>query len=148
MMRTNVFAMCLLALAAPLVAKDLASGLPGSWTVDKVAAFEAVAPPIYKMATPEKQKEMLADAMKSMPDMVLTFTATTASMKAGTAAPQVANYKVTKQEQSTLWVELAQQKKEGGTAAPDKFTFEFVDANTFKMLHEGDPAPLVLKRSK
>jgi hypothetical protein len=138
--------MCVLTLAAPAMAKDLASSLPGNWTVDREAAFVAMAPPIYKMATPEKQKEMLADAMKSMPEMSVEFTPTTASMKMG-GEPQVATYKVTKQDQKTLWADLVIPVK-NGAGATAKFTFEFVDANTVKMQKEGDPAPLVLKRSK
>jgi hypothetical protein len=148
MMRRVLVATWVLALAAPAMAKDLAGSLAGNWTIDKTAAFEAMAPPIYKMATPEKQKEMLADAMKGMPDMSVEFTATTASMKAGAEAPQVATYKVTKQDQTKVWADLAPQGKDGAAGKAEKFTFEFVDANTVKMLKEGDPAPLVLKRSK
>jgi hypothetical protein len=136
------------ALAAPAAAKDLAKDLPGSWVVDKAAAFEAAAPPVYKMATPEKQKEMRDDMMKSMPDLVVTFTATTASMKAGTEAPQVAGYKVTKQDPRTLWVDLTPQVKSGPAPSAMQYWLEFVDANTVKMQKVGDPAPLVLKRSK
>jgi hypothetical protein len=136
------------ALAAPAMAKDLAGGLPGNWTVDMEAAFVAMAPPIYKMATPEKQKEMLADALKSMPPMSVEFTGITASMKSGTKPPQVATYKVTKQDQTKVWADLTPQGKDGAAATAEKFTFEFVDANTVKMLKEGDPAALLLKRSK
>ena len=147
-MRRSVLAMCVLALAAPAMAKDLAGSLAGKWTVDKEAAFVAMAPPLYKMATPEKQKEILADAMKSFPDMSLAFTATTASMTSGSDAPEVATYKVTKQDQKTVWADMTPQKKDGSAGTAEKFTFEFVDANTVKMQKEGDPAPLVLKRSK
>ena len=67
-------------------------------------------------------------------------------MKMG-GEPHVATYKVTKQDQKTVWADLVPQEK-GGPGASAKFTFEFVDANTVKMQKEGDPAPLVLKRSK
>jgi hypothetical protein len=147
-MRRELLAIWVLALAAPATAKDLAGSLPGNWMVDKASAFEAAAPPFYKMATPEKQKEILADAMKSTPDMFVEFTATTASMKAGGGAPQVATYKVTKQDQKTVWVDLVPQTKSGAAATAEKYSFEFVDPNTVKMLKEGEPAALLLKRSK
>ena len=79
MMRYVLATAAAVALAGPAMAKDLAAGLPGKWLVDKAAALEAAAPPFYKMATPEKKKELMADMMKSMPDMVLDFTATTMS---------------------------------------------------------------------
>ena len=150
MMRRNVLAVCAMAgsLAAPALAKDLAASLPGNWVVDKVAAVEAMAPPSYKSATPEKRKEMLAEILKTMPDMVIAFTATTASMTSGTDAPQVATYKVTRQDKGTVWVDLVPQVSGGGTAPAEKFSLEFVDADTVKMLKEGDPAALLLKRSK
>lgn len=147
-MTRMLMATWMLALAAPAMAKDLAASLPGNWTVDKAAAVEAMAPPFYKAATPEKQKEILADMMKSMPDMSVEFTATTAAMKAGTKPPQVASYKVTKQDQKTVWADLVPQEKDAPASTVQKFTFEFVDANTVKMLKEGEPAALVLKRSK
>ena len=136
------------ALAAPAMAKDLAKDLSGKWVVDKLAVFEASAPPVYKTATPEKQKELRDDMLKSMPDMVVSFTATTASMKAGTNEPQVASYKVTRQDESTVWVDLTPRVERGAPIPAQKYALEFVDANTVKMLRVGDPAPLVLKRSK
>jgi hypothetical protein len=148
MNKRYVVAAWVMALAVPAMAKDLATSLPGNWTIDKAAAFEAMAPPFYKMATPEKQKEILADAMKSVPDMSVEFTATTASMKSGSEAPQVATYKVTKQDQKTVWADMVPKKKDGSAGAAEKFTFEFVDPNTVKMLKEGDPAALLLHRAK
>lgn len=147
-MKRTILAACVLALAVPAMAKDQASSLPGKWVIDKAAAFEAMAPPLYKMATPEKQKEMRADAMKSVPDIFVEFTATTATVDSGSKAPQVATYKVTKREKTTLWVDMVPQKKDGSTGSSEKFTFEFVDANTVKMHKEGDPVGLLLKRAE
>jgi hypothetical protein len=147
-MKRYLVALGMLALAAPAMAKDLAASLPGTWRIDMAAMFEADPPPFYKMATPEKQKEILADAVKSAPQMVLELTATTASMRSGTDAPQVASYKVTKQDTSTVWVDLVPPAQDGKAAPAQKFTFQFVDPNTVKMLKEGDPAAVVLKRSK
>ena len=45
-----------LPLAVPALAKDLATGLRGTWMLDKVAMLEADPPPFYKMATPEKKE--------------------------------------------------------------------------------------------
>ena len=73
------------------------------------------------------------------PNAALTFRAV--------LEPQVATYKVTKQDQKTLWADLVIPVK-GGAGETAKFTFEFVDAYTVKMQKEGDPAPLVLKRAK
>lgn len=150
MRRRNVLAVLAVAvgLAVPAGAKDLAAGLRGAWTVDKLAAFEASAPPLYKMATPEKQKEMRDDMLKSIPDMTVEFTASTASMKAGSEAPSVASYKVTRAEKNTVWLDLTPQGKAGAAAKAEKYSMEFVDADTVKMLREGDPAALLLKRSK
>ena len=148
LMRTNLLAIGLLALAAPAMAKDLAASLPGNWVVDKEAAVVAMAPPFYKMATPEKQKEIREDMMKKLPDMVMAFTATTASMKAGDTPAQVAKYTVRRQDKTTLWADLVPQTKDGAAPAAEKYSFEFVDANTVKMLKEGEPAALLLKRSQ
>jgi len=133
--------------AVPAAAKDLATSLKGNWVVDKVAAFEASAPP-YKMATPEKQKEIRDDMLKRMPDMSIEFTATTATMKAAKEAPELASYKVTRQEKDTVWLDLVPQGKTGPAAAAQKYSMEFVDQDTVKMLKEGDPAALLLKRQK
>lgn len=135
-------------LAVPAAAKDLATSLKGNWVVDKLAAFEASAPPIYKTATPEKQKEMRDKVMTSMPDMVIEFTADKATMKAGQETPEVATYKVTRQEKTTVWVDLAPQGKDGPAAEVEKISLEFVDDDTLKMQKEGDPAALLLKRQK
>ena len=137
-----------LSLAAPAGAKDLATSLRGNWVVDKLAALEASAPPFYKTATPAKQKEFRDEILKTMPDMVVEFTATTASMKAGKDAPQLATYKVTKTEKSTVWLDLVPQGKTGPAPKAEKYSMEFVDADTVKMLKEGEPAALLLKRSK
>ena len=136
------------AVVSPASAKDLATSLRGTWNLDKAAAIEAMAPPFYKMATPEKQKELREDMMKRMPDLSVEFTATTAAMKAGKEEPEVATYKVTRTEKNTLWVDMVPQRKKDPAAKADKFTLEFVDADTVKMQKEGDEAPLLLKRQK
>jgi hypothetical protein len=134
--------------AVPAVAKDLATSLKGNWVVDKLSAFEAAAPPLYKLATPEKQKEMRDQVLKGMPDMFIEFTADKATMKAGQETPQIATYKVTRQEKSTMWVELVPQGKTGPAAEAEKLSMEFVDDDTVKMLKEGEAAPVLLKRQK
>jgi hypothetical protein len=136
------------AVAVPAAAKDLAASLRGNWTVDKLAAIEAMAPPFYKSATPEKQKEIRDDMMKRMPDISVEFTATTAAMKSGQEAPQVATYKVIRSEKSTVWLDLLPQGKNGPAPQAEKYTMEFVDADTVKMLKEGEPTALLLKRQK
>src|SRR5262245_42537229 len=88
-------------LAVPAMAKDLGASLRGRWTVDKVALIEAGAPPFYKIATPEKQKEFRDDMMKRVPDMSVEITATNLNMTAGTDAPEVATYKVTRSDKNT-----------------------------------------------
>jgi hypothetical protein len=129
-------------------AQDRAASLKGNWVVDKLAAIEASAPPFYKTATPEKQKEIRDQMLKTMPDMVIEFTADTATMKAGQATPEVATYKVTKQEKNTVWVDLVPKGKTGPAAEVEKLSMEFVDDDTVKMLKEGEPAALLLKRQK
>ena len=136
------------AVAVPAAAGGVAASLRGHWTVDNLAAVEAMAPPFYKAATPEKQKEIREDMMKRMPDMSVEFTATTAAMKAGQEAPQVASYKVTRSEKNTVWLDLVPQEKSGPASKAQKYSLEFVDADTVKMLREGDPAALLLKRQK
>jgi len=133
--------------AVPVAAKDLAVSLQGNWMIDKLAAFEASAPPIYKAATPEKQKEMRDQVMAGMPDMVIEFTADKATMKAGQDT-EVATYKVIKQEKDTVWVDLVPQGKDGAAAPVEKLSLEFVDDETVKMQKEGDPAAILLKRKK
>jgi hypothetical protein len=135
-------------LAVPAAAKDLATSLKGNWLVDKMAAFEASAPPIYKAATPDKQKEMRDQVLKSMPDMVIEFTADKATMKAGQETPEVATYKITKQETSKVWLDLTPQGKAGAAPEVEKLSLEFVDDDTVKMQKEGEPAALTLKRQK
>jgi len=134
-------------LAAPATARDLAQSLKGNWVIDKLAAFEADAPPAYKMATPEKQKEMRDKMMAGTPEMVVEFTADKATMKAGQETPEVATYTITKQEKNTVWVDLVPQGKSGAAAQAEKFALEFVDDDTLKMRKEGEPA-LLLKRLK
>ena len=134
--------------AVPATAKDLATSLKGNWVVDKLAAFEATAPPVYKAATPEKQKEIRDEVLKGMPDMVIEFTADTATMRAGKETPELASYKVTRQEKSTVWIDLVPQGKTGAAAVVEKLSLEFVDDDTVKMQKEGEPAALLLKRQK
>jgi hypothetical protein len=95
MMVTAVATLWATALSLPVQAGDLAQGLRGRWTADKKALFEMAAPPAYKLATPEKQKEMLAEAMKDAPDMGFEFTADTVTANMG-GPPQAASYKVTR----------------------------------------------------
>ena len=151
MMRRQAMALAVLVplgLAAPAGAKDLATSLRGNWMVDKLAAIEASAPPFYKMATPEKQKQFRDDILKTMPDMVVEFTATTAAMKSGKETPQLATYTVTKQHKTTVWLDMVPQGKTGAAPKAEKYSLEFVDTDTVKMLKEGDPAGLLLKRVK
>ena len=138
-----------LPLAVPALAKDLATGLRGTWMLDKVAMLEADPPPFYKLATPEKKKEIQQKMLKEMPDISMEFTATTATMTAGKDV-QPARYTVTRSEKSTVWVELVPQAKNGAAAAPkaEKYTFEFVDPDTLKMGHEGEAGTMTLKRKK
>jgi hypothetical protein len=103
---------------------------------------------LYKLATPEKQKEMKADMLKSFPDMTVSFTADTASVQSGTKPPQVATYKVTRQDKKTVWADLVPQDKGAAAPSAEKYSFEFVDGDTVRMLKEGEPAAILLKRSK
>ena len=148
MMRRQALAVLLASavLAVPAAARDLATTLKGNWVVDKVAALEAAAPPVYKAATPEKQKEMRDAMLKGMPDMIIEFSADKATMKAGEQTPEVATYKITRQEKNTVWLDLTPQ----GTTAEEteKLSLEFVDDDTVKMMKEGDPAALRLNRPK
>jgi hypothetical protein len=150
MTRREAFAALLVvaSFAVPAAAKDLAAGMRGNWNVDQLSMLEASAPPFYKMATPEKKKEYQADMLKSMPAMSVEITATTATMKAGTDAPQVATYTVARQEKSTVWIALVPQTKGAPAGKAEKYSMEFVDADTLKMTKEGDPGGLLLKRSK
>jgi hypothetical protein len=149
MMRRQALAVFLaaLGLAAPAGAKDLATSLRGNWALDKLAMLEASAPPFYKMATPEKKKELQDQMLKDMPDMVLEFTATTATMRSGDKA-EPASYKVTRSEKTKLWLDFVPQGKSGDTPKVEKYSLEFVDADTVKMLKEGDPEGLLLRRKK
>ena len=146
--RRAVALLCMAAgLAAPLLAKDRAEDLRGKWQVDKVAAFEASAPPFYKIATPEKQKEIRDKILGSMPDMVLEFGAGTVSTKTGDEAAEIATYKVTASDKSTVRFDVTSKKKDGSPSV-DSMTAEFVDKDTVKFSHEGDPMALMLKRVK
>ena len=133
--------------AAPVAAKDLAASLQGNWMIDKLAAFEAAAPPIYKAATPEKQKEMRDQVMAGIPDMTIDFTADKATMKAGQET-EVTTYTVSRQEKSTVWIEVVTPAKAGAAAKTEKLSMEFVDDDTVKMQKEGEAAALILKRQK
>ena len=148
MRRQAVVVLLAVGLAVPAGAKDLATSLKGNWVVDKLAAFEAAAPPIYKAATPEKQKEIRDEMLKKIPDMVIEFTADTATIRAGKETAEVASYKVTRTEKNTVWLDLVPQGKAGPAAEVEKLSFEFVDDDTVKMLKEGEPAALLLKRQK
>lgn len=141
-----LFVAGLAGLAFPVAGKDLAGSLRGKWLMDKAAALEASAPPFYKLATPEKKKEIRDDMLKTMPDMVFEFTATTITMKAGDKS-HAATYKVTKSEKNTLWFDTVSTEN-GGKPLVDKMAGEFLDADTLKLTKEGDPAPFILKRVK
>ena len=104
-------------LATPVAAKDLAASLRGKWLVDQEALYKADPAPFYKTATPEMQKDMLAAAMKWMPDMSFEFTADTVSMKAGDEV-HPASFKVTKAEKNTVFFDAVDKKKPG--SPPDK----------------------------
>ena len=146
--RRAVGVLCMAAgLAAPLLAKDRAEDLRGKWLVDKVAAFEASAPPFYKMATPEKQREIREKMLSSMPDIVLEFGEGTVSTKSGDEAAEIATYKVTASDKSTVRFDVTSKKKDGSPSV-DSMIAEFVDTDTVKFSHEGDPMALVLKRVK
>ena len=146
--RRTVAVLCMAAgLAAPLLAKDRAEDLRGKWQVDKLAAFEASAPPFYKIATPEKQKEIRDKILGSMPDMVLEFGEGTVSTKTGDEAAEIATYKVTASDKSTVRFDVTSKKKDGSPSV-DSMTAQFVDKDTVKFSHEGDPMALMLKRVK
>lgn len=143
--RASVVVLAAGALAVPARAADLAQGLVGRWSADKQALFELTAPPFYKLATPEKKKEMLAQAMKDVPDMDFVFSADTVSANMG-GDPQVATYKVTKVDKRTVYFDaLANKAPEKGA---DHLYAEFVDDDTIKLSKVGDEMILVLKRQK
>jgi hypothetical protein len=143
--RAMAGAVALAALTLPVQAKDLAQSLRGRWAADKKALFEMAAPPVYKLATPEKQKEMLAEAMKDAPDMGFEFTADTIRANVG-GEPQVASYTVTKVEKGTVYFDAIAKQAPGKGA--DKMYAEFVDDDTIKLSKVGDQLVLVLKRTK
>ena len=136
-----------LGLSGPAMAKDLATGLRGTWTVDKVALLEADPPPYYRMATPEKKKEIQAKMQKEMPDILLEFTATTATITSGKDV-QPSRYKVTRTEKNTVWVDLTPEAKAGASPKTEKYSFEFVGADVLKMGREGDASTMTLNRKK
>jgi hypothetical protein len=143
--RAVLGAALLAAVAGTASAKDLAGRLRGSWTADKKALFEMAAPPYYKMATPEKQKEMLAEAMKSTPDMGFVFAADTLTANMGGEA-QVATYKITKIEKNTVFFDAL--AKAAADKPPDSMYAEFVDDDTVKVSKVGDALVLLLRRAK
>ena len=133
-------------LATPVAAKDLAASLQGKWRVDKEALYKSNPAPFYKTATPEMQKDMLAAAMKWMPDMFFEFTADTVSVKAGDEV-HPASLKVTKTEKSTVFFDTVDKKKPG--SPPDKMSAEFLDDNTIKLSSISTKGDVyVLKRAK
>ena len=134
------------ALASPSQAKDLAQGLRGRWAADKKALFETTAPPVYKLATPEKKEQMLAEAMKDVPNMDFEFTADTLSASMGAEPPMVATYTVTKVEKGTVYFDAIAKGAQAKDA--DKMYAEFVDDDTIKLSKVGDAMILVLKRTK
>jgi hypothetical protein len=129
-------------LAVPAAAKDAAPGVQGKWLIDKAATIEAMAGDQYKNAPADQQKAM----RDGMPDMVVEFTATTATMTPGTGTPQVANYKVTKTEKTTVWMDVTPRDKAG--AATEKMILEFAGPDVLNMKKEGDPMSLRLNRMK
>ena len=58
-----------------------------------------------------------------------------------------ATYKVTTADKSTVRFDVTSKKKDGSPSV-DSMTAEFVDTDTVKFSHEGDPMALVLKRVK
>jgi len=145
LVRTAVVASALAALSMPVQAKDLAQSLRGRWNADKQAMAEAAAPPFYKTASPEKRKEMLAQAMKDVPDLGVVFTADTVTANVG-GDPQEATYTVTKVEKSTVYFDAIAKKAPAKPA--DKMYAEFVDDDTIRLSKVGDDMVLVLKREK
>jgi hypothetical protein len=96
------------------------------------------APPAYKLATPEKQKEMLAEAMKDAPDMGFEFTADTVTANMG-GPPQAASYKVTRVEKRTVYFDATTKN-----TPADKMYAEFVDDDTIRLSKVGDELVLLL----
>lgn len=139
-------ALIAVALAGPAAAKDLSEGLIGRWNVDKEAAVEAGAPPEYKAASPEKKKEMLAQAVKGVPDMTFEFTADTISADMGSGEPQVATYKVTKVVKSTVYFDAL--AKTAPAKGADPMYAEFTDPDTLRLSKVGDEVVLLLRRAK
>ena len=129
-------------LAVPAAAEDAAPKVQGKWLIDKAATIEAMAGDQYKNAPADQQKAM----RDGMPDMVVEFTATTATMTPGAGAPQVANYKVTKTEKTTVWMDVTPRDKAG--AATEKMILEFAGPDVLNMKKEGDPMSLRLNRIK
>jgi len=136
----------LAALTLPVQAKDLAQGLRGRWAADKKALFEMTAPPFYKLATPEKKQQMLAEAMKDVPSMDFEFTGDTLSASMGGEPPTVAAYTVTRIEKGTVYFDAVAKGAKASDA--DKMYAEFVDDDTIKLSKVGDEMILVLKRTK
>ena len=145
--RTAAVLLVAAGLAAPVRAADPVQDLRGKWTVDKVAAFEAAAPPAYKAATADQQKQMREEALAKVPDMVLEFGDGTVATKVGSEPGDTATYKVTKSDQSTVWFDVT-SKGPDGKPSVDKMIAQFTDADTVKFSRDGDPMALVLKRAK
>jgi hypothetical protein len=136
---TALVAVAVAVLAA--AAGDATPAFQGKWLIDKAATMETMAADQYKNAPPDQQKAML----DGMPDMVVEFTATNASVTAGGGEPQVAAYKVTKADKTTVWLDVTPKKKD---ATVEKLTLKFATPDSMTMQKEGDPLTLRLNRMK
>jgi hypothetical protein len=142
-----LFVAIALGVAFPALGKDLAAGLQGKWLVDKVALFEASAPPFYALATPEKKKELRDDMLKDMPDTVVEFAGGALTMKMGDKTNK-ATYKVTKSEGQTISFDTVTTGEKSGKPVVDKMTGVFADDDTLKLTGTGGMPPMLLKRVK
>ncbi|HEV7500365.1 MAG TPA: hypothetical protein VGQ33_10205 [Vicinamibacteria bacterium] len=144
---TGLIVAIALGVAFPALGKDLAAGLQGKWLVDKVALFEASAPPFYALATPEKKKELRESMLKDMPETVVEFAAGTLTMQMGDQTHK-ATYKVTKSEGQTVSFDTVSTGEKSGKPVVDKMTGVFAADGTLRLTGTGGMPPMLLKRVK
>ena len=131
--------------AASAGAESLPGEMQAKWTLDKSAVVKAL--PSFAALPPEKQQEMLEQAVKQMPDMTVEFTASKVIFGVGSEQRQEGRYRVLGIGNGAVRLEIT-SKGPDGKESTDDTTAELLPSDTLKLTKRGEEAVLLFRRVK